>query len=145
MHAPAGERVEVGRHGGDERLSLTGLHLGDVALVEHDGAHDLDVEVALAEGSPGGLPHQGERLREDLVELLALRDLLPEPVGTFSELGFAELLDLVLERVDQLDVFVQPLQLAALAHGPQPLKTWQCHSSWIQVAITVRAGPGLRL
>ena len=44
VHALAGERVEVGGQHGDERLALTGLHLGDVAEVEGRRAHDLHVE-----------------------------------------------------------------------------------------------------
>src|SRR3712207_7537123 len=38
----ARERVQVERHRRDERLSLARLHLGDVALVKDDRAHDLD-------------------------------------------------------------------------------------------------------
>ncbi len=39
-----GKTVEVERQRGDEGLALTGLHLGDVALVQDDSAHHLDVE-----------------------------------------------------------------------------------------------------
>ena len=44
VDAAPGQGVQVERHGGYERLPLAGLHLGDVAFVEHDRAHDLDVE-----------------------------------------------------------------------------------------------------
>ena len=44
MDAAAGESVQVRRQRGDERLALACLHLGDLALVEHDAAHDLHVE-----------------------------------------------------------------------------------------------------
>ena len=64
VDALAGERVEVGRQRGDERLALTGLHLGDVAEVQGGAAHDLDVEVAHAEGAGGGLADGGEGLRQ---------------------------------------------------------------------------------
>ena len=46
VDAAAGEGVQVGRQRGDQRLALARLHLGDLALVEHNAAHDLDVEVA---------------------------------------------------------------------------------------------------
>ena len=60
VRALAGERVEVHRHGGDERLALAGLHLGDVAVVQDDAADHLDVEGAHAEGALGGLADDGE-------------------------------------------------------------------------------------
>jgi hypothetical protein len=43
----AGQGVQVERERGHERLALTGLHLGDVALVQDDAAHHLDVEQSL--------------------------------------------------------------------------------------------------
>jgi len=42
--APAGERVQVHRQDGHEGLTLACLHLGDVAVVQHDAAHELHVE-----------------------------------------------------------------------------------------------------
>ena len=49
VHAAPGERVEVAGQRRDERLALAGLHLRDPAEVQRRAAHDLDVEVALAE------------------------------------------------------------------------------------------------
>ena len=43
------EPVEVGRQRGHEGLALAGLHLGDPAEVQRGAAHQLDVEVALAD------------------------------------------------------------------------------------------------
>ena len=62
VDALAGERVEVRRERGDQGLALTGLHLGDVAEVQRRAAHDLDVEVALAEHPLGRLADRRERL-----------------------------------------------------------------------------------
>ena len=67
-----GERVEVGGQGGDEGLALTGLHLGDPAEVQRGAAHDLDVEVALAERARAGLADRRERLGQEVVEVLLL-------------------------------------------------------------------------
>ena len=71
VDAEAADRVEVRRQRGDERLALTGLHLGDPAEVQRGAAHQLDVEVALAEDPPAGLADGGERLGEQVVEVLA--------------------------------------------------------------------------
>ena len=65
------ERVEVERQGRDERLAFAGLHLGDRALVEHDAADQLDVEVAHAEGPLRSLADHRERLGQQIVEGLA--------------------------------------------------------------------------
>ena len=52
VDAVAGEGIEVGRSSGHEGLAFTGLHFGDVAQVKGSAAHQLDVEVAHAQG-PG--------------------------------------------------------------------------------------------
>ena len=68
MDALAGERVEIDRERGDQRLAFAGLHLGDVALVQHHAADQLDVEMALAERALGGLAHGGEGRDQKVVE-----------------------------------------------------------------------------
>ena len=78
VSAVAGEPVEVHRHGRDQRLALAGLHLGDVAVVEHDAAHDLHVEGPHAERAPGALARHRERLEEQVVEQLAVLVALAE-------------------------------------------------------------------
>ena len=72
VDAAAGERVEVRGQRGDEGLALTGLHLRDPAEVQRGTAHDLDVEVALAERAHPRLADRGERLGEEVVEVLLL-------------------------------------------------------------------------
>ena len=73
--------VEVDRERRDEGLALTGLHLGDPPEVEGHAPHQLGVEVALAEHPPGRLPHQGERLDEQVLEALAVVEPLAELAG----------------------------------------------------------------
>ena len=62
VRAASFERIEIQRQGRDQRLAFTGLHLGDPALVEHDAADQLDVEVAHAEGPLRCLADHRERL-----------------------------------------------------------------------------------
>ena len=68
VDAGARQGVQVERQRRDERLPLAGLHLGDVALVEHDGAHDLDVEGPHPDGALRGLPDGREGLEDEVVE-----------------------------------------------------------------------------
>ncbi|OPZ51745.1 MAG: hypothetical protein BWY91_02604 [bacterium ADurb.BinA028] len=122
VNALARERVEVGRQGRDEGLALTGAHFGDVALVQGDPAHDLHVEVPLAEGPLGGLPNRGEGLGKDGVERLALSQAPLERVGLGAQLGVGQLLEVLLEDIDLGRHRFEPLDDPALAGTQQLLE-----------------------
>ena len=85
------ERVQVEREAGDERLALTGLHLGDVAFVEDDPAHQLDVEHPLAGLAHARLADGREGLEEELFERLAVLEPLPELDRLAAQLVVREL------------------------------------------------------
>ena len=74
VDALAFERVEIGGQRGDERLAFAGLHLGDLALVEHGAADELHVEVPHVEHAAAGLADDREGLGQQVVERLALRE-----------------------------------------------------------------------
>ena len=63
VDALAVERIEVDGQGGDERLAFTGLHFGDLAVVQDDAADQLHVEVAHIAGRAGRLRGRRRRLR----------------------------------------------------------------------------------
>ena len=117
VHALALQGVQVRRHGGGEGLALTGLHLGDVALVQGDGAQDLHVERPLADGPAGSLPDHREHLGEQVVDPLAALHPALELVGLAPQLVVGELLDLRLERVHEPDAVHELLDLAPFAGG----------------------------
>ena len=73
VDAAAGERIEIDRKRRDQRLAFAGLHLGDLAFVQHHAADQLDVEMALAERALGGLAHGGEGRHQEIVERWRLR------------------------------------------------------------------------
>ena len=81
MDALAFERVQIGGQRRDERLALAGLHLGDLALVQHRAADELHVEVPHVEHAAAGLADDGEGLGEQVVERLALGEPLAELGG----------------------------------------------------------------
>ena len=95
-----GDGVEVRGQRRHQRLALAGPHLGDVALVQGRPTHELDVEVALAEGAGGGLADHREDLVEHVVEGLAPGEPLAELDGLRPQLVVGESLDLIGERVD---------------------------------------------
>src|SRR5713101_3520777 len=102
MDALAGKRVEVQREAGHERLAFSGLHLRDLSLVQHDAAHELDVEVAQADRAPARLTAEGEGIDEELVEVMAFPGLLPEGGRASAQAGVIERFELGFERVDRL-------------------------------------------
>ena len=118
----ARERVEVERRARDEGLSLAGLHLGDVALVEDDPAHQLDVEQALAGLALARLAHRGERLEEDVLERLAVLEPLLELGRLRQELGVRERLEVGLERGDVRGLLGEALDAASLAEAEDLLE-----------------------
>ena len=87
VDALACEGVQVGGQGGDERLAFAGLHLGDGAAVQGHAADELHVEVPHVEDPAAGLAHHGERLGQQVVEGLALRERLAEFLRLARELG----------------------------------------------------------
>ena len=88
------KRVEVEREAGDEGLALTGLHLGHVALVQHDAAHQLHVEHALVGLAEAGLAHGGVGLEEHVVQVLAVGEPLAELGRLRAQLIVGERLEL---------------------------------------------------
>ena len=108
VHAVAGQRVQVGRQDRGQGLALTGPHLGDVAHVHRRAAHQLDVEMTLAEGALRRLADRGEGLREQVVQRLAIGVTLPELAGHAAKLLVAHRDEVVLDRVDLLG---NPLEL----------------------------------
>ncbi len=103
MDALAGERVEVDRERCDQGLAFAGLHLGNVALVQHHAADQLDIEMALAERALGGFTDRGESGDQKVVQGLALGELLPELDGAGLEGFVGEFRNLGLQRVDRVD------------------------------------------
>ena len=104
VHAAARERVEIDGQGGDQRLAFAGLHLGDLALVQHHAADQLHVEVALAEGALGGFAHGGEGRHQQVVERHAFGELLAELLRARAQLCVREPHHLRFQRVDGLDL-----------------------------------------
>ena len=101
VDAAAGERVEIDRQRRDQRLAFAGLHLGNLAVVQHHAADHLHVEMALAERALGGLAHGGESRHQDVVERLAVGELLLEFVGARAQRLVGELFELGLQRIDR--------------------------------------------
>ncbi len=118
----ARKRVQEERGGGDERLALTGLHLGDVAFVEDDRTHHLDVEHPLLRLAPARLAHGRVGLEEEIVERLAVVEAPAQTGGRAAQLLVRERLEVRLERRDVVGLLGDSLQAPALADAQDLLE-----------------------
>ena len=110
VHAAPGERVEIDGERCDQRLAFAGLHLGDRAVVEHHAAHELHVEMALADGALGGLADGGEGFGDQILDRGAVFHPCAEGLGAGAQLLVGKGGDLRLQLVDggdQQRVFLQ--------------------------------------
>ncbi|EXI66320.1 MAG: hypothetical protein AW08_02676 [Candidatus Accumulibacter adjunctus] len=117
VHALAGQRVEVGSQRRDQRLALAGAHLGDLAIVQDHATNQLDIEMPHAESPLAGLADDGECLRQQSVQRLAVRHPLLEVCRPVTQRAVGQRRDPRLERVDpahDLHVLLdQPIVAAA--------------------------------
>ena len=68
VDAFAFKRIQIGGQRGDQRFSFTGLHLGDLALVQHIAADQLHVEVPHVQDALAGFARYRECFGKDVVE-----------------------------------------------------------------------------
>ncbi len=102
----------------DERLALTGLHLGDPAEVQGGAAHHLDVVVALADDAVGGLAGDGERLDQEVVEGGTVVEALAELAG----LGLQVVVGQALAVVGSSALMSGTMPCSALSFLPSPAR-----------------------
>ena len=100
VHAPARQRVQYGRKGCGQGLALAGLHLGDAALVQHDRAHQLHVEGALAQHAHRRLAGERVGLRQKIVQRCAVLGPGAQRAQLLAQLRVRALLHGRLQRVD---------------------------------------------
>ncbi len=71
VDAAAGQGVEINGERGNEGLAFTRLHLGDLAAMQHDATHELDVEVPHVEHALAGRRASSASWRSCLATLSA--------------------------------------------------------------------------
>ena len=118
MHALARHGVQINRQRRHQGLALAGLHFGNFTLVQHQAAHQLDVEMALAEGPLRRLAHRREGLRQQIVQVLAVFQAFAKRRRALLQCLVAEGFQLRLEGIDALDGLFQTLD-RAVVHGTE--------------------------
>ena len=117
MHAFSSQRTQVGRHGRNQRLTFTGFHFRDLALVQGDAAHDLDMEGTHAQDTPRGLTDRRKRLHQDVVQGLALFEAVLELLGLGLQLLVRQGLEVLLHGINLRCEAIQLAQHAAFARA----------------------------
>ena len=102
MHTLPRQGVEVGRHGGYQCLSLSGLHLGNFPLMENYRPDNLHIKMAHSDGTVRYLPYHRKGFGENIIERGPIRKPRFEFCGFSTQLGIAEAMDFFLQRVDRL-------------------------------------------
>src|SRR5690606_34170629 len=75
VDALAGQRVEVGRQGCNQRLTFTGAHLGDAAAVQDHAADQLHVKRPQAKRALRRFAHYGKGRNEKIIDGATLGEL----------------------------------------------------------------------
>ena len=104
VHALAGERVEVHRKSGHQRLAFTRFHLGDGAAVQDHAACQLHVEGTHAENAARCFAGHGKCRDQQVVECLAVCQLLAELGGLGRQRFVGERLGGFFQRIDGCDL-----------------------------------------
>ncbi len=99
VHAFFPQGVQVDRKRPRKGLALPRAHLCDPSCVKSGPAHELDIEVTLPDDPRGGLPHHGERLRKEAVDVLTLLETALELARLGTEGGIVEDFHVVLQGV----------------------------------------------
>src|SRR5262249_44920653 len=68
VNAFTADRVQIGGQGRNERLSFTGLHFGDLALMEDISTHELNVEMPHVQDALTGFSNHSKRINEKVVQ-----------------------------------------------------------------------------
>ena len=100
VHALAGQRVQVNRERGGQRLAFAGAHFSDLAVIQHHAADHLHIEVAHAKHSRGGFTHNRESFRQQVIQRFALLEPVAEFLSLRLQLIIGELLQLRFQFID---------------------------------------------
>ena len=130
VNALARKGVEVAGERRHERLALAGLHLGDHATVQRNGADDLDIKVTHAKHAIRGLASRSKRLGKQAVQRLAVGIALLHECRLIRELLVRHLCVLRSKGVDLVGYRLELLELLVGANGENlGKKTWHGRTS----------------
>lgn len=107
MNTTTSKGVEIHGERRDQRLALTGLHLGNTPLVQHHAADQLNVEMAHLQCATGGLTHQRKGFRQEIIKRLARTNPLAQTRCLRLEVCVRHGLDAIFECGNALDLLAK--------------------------------------
>ena len=78
MDALSFQCIQIGRKGGYQCFSFTGLHLGNAALMKNDSADQLNPVMLHPKNTPCGFPHGSKRFYQYIIQRLSFCQTLFE-------------------------------------------------------------------
>ena len=97
------EGIQIDRQRGDQGFALTGAHLGDFALVQHDPADHLNIIMAQTDGALAGFSHGCEGFRQQVVQRLTFCQARAEFAGFLPQRLIAQRFEGCFQAVDLLN------------------------------------------
>ena len=120
MHALAGQRIEIRRHGRNEGFTFTRRHLTDSALMQSNTAENLNVKVVHIESTLCRFSHHGKSVGQNIVQRLALRQSFFKPGRNGFQLCVGLGCVFVCQRFDFLCCFFEKFKLLFVIHLCSP-------------------------
>ncbi len=122
VHALAGDGVQIDGQGGDQGLALAGAHFGNLSLMQHHAAQQLDVVVALAQCPLGGFAYGGERVGQQIVQIGAVLVFPAEFVRARAQLVVRQFFHIGFERIDLRHDALQAFDFAIIGAAEKALR-----------------------
>ena len=117
VHASSRQRIQVDGQRRNQCLALAGAHFGNLAVMQRHAADELHVEVPHLQCALARFADNGERFRQDRIELFSVGDALAERTGLAPQFVVGQGGERRLERIDLADhltvLLEQPLVAAA--------------------------------
>ena len=95
--------IEINRQCCNKRFTFTGTHLCDTSFVQAHTADELNVKMTHTEYAARTFADNGKRLRQQVVERLAVRKTFAEHIRISRQLIIRQSLHLRLESIDFID------------------------------------------
>ena len=106
VNSPAGQRIKVGGHRGNKRLTFAGLHLGDPSLMKYYTSEELNVKGTFAENAVIGFPYRGKSLGKQRIKRFSCRVSLLEIIRNRAELVVRHIFESLSESLYLIRVFL---------------------------------------
>ena len=111
--------MQVRGQGGDQRVALAGLHLGNAPLMQHQAAHHLHTVRAHSQHAGVGFADGGERFGQNVIFGFAILQARAEFIRLGAQLLVRQRLVFIFEGFHGVDRLLQLFDLRVIAAAQQ--------------------------